>query len=198
MELIRSENEKVWLAQLKNGDHRAFEALYHHYKKPLTGKFLRLLKSDELAQDALQDLFTKIWEMREQINPEQAFGALLYKMAQNLVTDLYRRAGRDEQLREHLLLGAQIDYSHIEETLVSKENIAIVQQALQQLPPRQREVFVKHKLEGKSYKEISEELGISPSAINNHVYRATQTLIKLLNPGLLILLALLSASLIAT
>lgn len=172
--------EKELLFLLKSGDVRAFEEIYTRYKVRLAGKFIHLLKSEELAQDALQDLFSKIWEVRETIDPEQSFVAFLYRIATNLAHNVFRRAAREGNVMDKLKAGYRETYNHIEESVIRKENIDLVRQALKQLPERQREVYILHKIEGKSYKEISEQLQISLSAINNHITRANHQLIKIL------------------
>lgn len=175
--------EDVLLIQLKSGDVKAFEELYNRYKHRLAGKLLQLLKSEELAQDALQDLFAKIWEVRESLDPEQSFSAFLYRIATNLALTAFRRATRETSPKTLLKIGYSESYTHVEEKLISKERVKIIKDALDLLPERQRQVFVMHKIDGKSYKEIAEELNISLSAINNHITRANKQLSEILGPN---------------
>ncbi|MCS3556130.1 MULTISPECIES: RNA polymerase sigma factor [unclassified Sphingobacterium] len=179
---IKKLEEKVLLQQLREGSHLAYMLLYNRYKKIIAYKLLRLLKSEELAQDVLQDIFLKIWEKRDYINAEFSFPAFLHRLVRNEVSDIIRKANQDKRLQQQLLISTPIDYTHIEELITRNENIVLLQEALKQLPERQREVFLMHKIEQKSYKEISENLKISPAAINQHVYRAMQHLARILNP----------------
>ena len=57
-----------------------------------------------------------------------------------------------------------------------EENLAILQKAVEELPPQRQQVFRLCKLEGKSYKEASEVLGISASTISDHIVKATKTI----------------------
>lgn len=182
MSALPTTDEQLLLHRLRNGDDSAFRILYDRYKEQLTGKLLRLLKSDELIQDSLQDIFLKIWQARERINPELSFGGLLNQMARNHVIDIFRKAKRDVYLRQQLASTKTEIYSHVLESMISQEEQEKLHMAITQLPERQREVFVLHKLEGKSYKEISELLNIKPSAINQHIYRAMQSLSHTLQP----------------
>jgi RNA polymerase sigma factor (sigma-70 family) len=86
-------NERELLLQLRNGDYHAFKKIYEIYAGRLSYKLLQLLQSEELAEDILQDIFVKVWEIRDTINPDLGFGALLYKMASNLSKNEYRRNG---------------------------------------------------------------------------------------------------------
>lgn len=173
-------DEKDLLIKLRDGDEAAFEILYNHYKKPITAKLIRLLKSEELAADVLQDLFLKIWEIKATINPEKSFRAYLYTIAGNMVRAVYRKALRDDALMIQIVAESEEAYLYIEEDLIARETVEHVQEALKQLPQRQREVFSLHKIEGKSYKEIAEILHINAATINSHIYRAGLQLTKIL------------------
>jgi RNA polymerase sigma-70 factor (ECF subfamily) len=63
-------------------------------------------------------------------------------------------------------------YNHIEETLVSKESAGMLHQAINSLPVKRRRIFMLCKLDGKSYDEVSRQLGISTSTISDHIVKA--------------------------
>lgn len=189
-------NERDLLERMRNGDVYAFHKIYDRYKGVLARRVLLLLKADELVQDVLQDLFLKVWEHRSTIDPDRSFRAYLFRIISNQVTDIFRKVHREIVLQEQLLRENPDSYYHIEEEVISKENIRLIRDALLKLPERQREIFVLHKLDGKSYKEISEELGIEPATINQHIYRAMQNLNRLVNPKLPFITLLLSVFLI--
>lgn len=165
-------NEQGLLLRLQAGDTYAFEMLYNSYKHRLSANFIKLLRDDELAKDALQDLFVRVWNGRASIDPEQSFRAFLFRIAKNLVIDYYRKAARDKSMQEKMLRENEISYQHVEEQLVSRENIGLVRSIIDKLPEQQHRAYMLHKIEGKSYNEISELMGISPSTINKHIYMA--------------------------
>jgi len=189
-------DEKELLQQLVAGEERAFDQLYHSHKRKLAGNLLRLLKSEELAEEVLQDLFLKIWDNRHKIDPDQSFRSYLFKVAHNMVFDLFRRAARDKRLQAHLATATSELYSHIEEDIYRKEEYQLLQQTIDQLPPQRRRVFTLCKIEGKSYKEISEELSISHATINEHITKANQFLKQRLNPSSAIAVTLLASAII--
>ena len=165
-------DERELLLQLQKGDRIAFEKLYHKYAEKLTVKLLQLVKSEDLAQDLLHDILLKMWQIRTEIKEEKSFGALLYTMATNQSLNAFRSAVREQNRISQLNTGEF--YTHVEENLQFEETNKIFEEALSSLTPRQREVYVLHKLEGKSYKEISEQLQISHSAINQHLQIANK------------------------
>lgn len=166
--------EKELLIGLKCGDKIAFKQLYQIYSGRLASKLIYLLKSEDLAQDILQDVFLKIWINREMIDTELSFGAFLYKIASNLSKNVIRKNVYDQLMRQEV--GQEELYHPIEEDEDAEQAKAILDQAMDQLTDRQREVYTLHKLEGLSYQEISEKLNISLSAINHHIQKANKHL----------------------
>lgn len=166
--------EKELINRVKSGDQDAFEALYKSYSRKLTYRLLHLLKSEELAQDILQDVFLKVWEVRDRLDPELSFGAFLYTIASNYCKKSFRKALLDQAYHHHNAF--EEAYSPIEWQLDKKDAKSILESALQKLTPRQKEVFTLHKIEGHSYSEISEQLGISPNTINQLLQQANKQL----------------------
>lgn len=166
--------EKELLTRLKCGDKIAFKQLYQLYSDRLASKLIYLLKSEDLAQDILQDVFLKIWINREMIDTELSFGAFLYKIATNLSKNVIRKNVYDQVMR--LEVGQEAVYHPMEEGDDAEQAKAILDQAMDQLTDRQREIYTLHKLEGLSYQEISEKLNISLSAINHHIQKASKHL----------------------
>ncbi|WP_406825042.1 RNA polymerase sigma factor [Pedobacter sp. KACC 23697] len=174
MKSIPITDEKELLTKLKSGDKIAFKQLYQLYSDRLASKLIYLLKSEDLAQDILQDVFLKIWINREMIDAELSFGAFLYKIATNLSKNVIRKNIYDQVMR--LEVGQEAVYHPMEEGDDAEQAKAILDQAMDQLTDRQREVYTLHKLEGLSYQEISEKLDISLSAINHHIQKANKHL----------------------
>lgn len=184
--------DKELLLRLRAGDAGAFEEIYHTYKEPLAKNLLRLLRDEALAQDALQDLFMKVWQGRERIDPDKSFRAYLYRIAQHLVVDYYRKAAADGRLQAAMLRDTHMVPS-LEDQLVDREQLQIVQHLIDQLPEERRTVFTMHKIEGRSYKEISELLNLSPAAIGKHIYHTNRLIRDYLSrhPEMLLALCLL-------
>lgn len=190
-------DEKELVGRLREGDEAAFDILYDRYSTRLTGNLMTLLKSAELAEEILQDLFMKVWETREQIDPDKSFRSYIFKIAQNMVYQTFRESARQKRFEGHLSSNSSELYSHIEENIAFKELHQIHQDAIDQLPAKRREVYILFKIEGKSYAEISELLNISTSTINDHLQKANKFLkVKLkANGGYTILIFLITSAL---
>ncbi|RLJ72012.1 RNA polymerase sigma factor [Pedobacter alluvionis] len=172
MKKIAITDEKELLRKLRDGDESAFKEIYKCYAQRLVSKLIQILKSEEIAKDILQDIFMKIWEIRKTIDPELSFGALLYKMAANLSKNAFRRNIYDQLMRSEI--DPDVGYNPMDDADDASQTRALLDMALSKLTERQRKVYVMHKLEGRSYQEISDELKISASAINHHIQEANK------------------------
>lgn len=170
---INASNEKDLVMLLSKDNEAAFEELYHLYSNRLLGYLVKLVKSETVAAELLQDTFVKLWNNREKIDPERSFRSYLYRIAENCVYDFFRKAARDKKLQS-VLIHSACEYSHIEENVFEKENEQLLQQAINSLPPKRRQVFQMVKIEDRSYEEVSRLLNISTSTVNDHIVKATK------------------------
>lgn len=175
---VDSNSERELLIALREGDQSAFEKLYFDYSKTITSHLLYLLKSSELAQEVLQDTFMAIWEYRLTIDIDQSFKSYLYKIATNKTYKMFRKASYDQKYMAYMQAVIEEGYHPIESYIYRKESQELLDKLLARMPEKQREVFVLFKLDGYSYAEIAQKLGISHSTINTHINRANQFLKK--------------------
>jgi len=198
MQTVIPIDEKQLLERLKSGDEKAFERLYWNYSPQIFRKLLKLVKKEEIGEELLQDVFLRIWEKRETIDTEKSFRSYLYRIAQNLVTDLFRRAAYDRKLLDHLIAASTELYNPIEDKINTEGGNAVLQLAIDTLPPQRRKVYTLCKIEGKSYEEVSVLLGISTSTISDHIVKATKSLKVYFSSNEIALVALISSVIITS
>jgi len=167
-------NQTVLVKELSDGSERAFTDLYDLYSKQLYRNLLRLVKDEDIARELLQDLFLKVWEKRDTLNTDMSFKSLLYKIGANLAYMHFRNVAQDARLIDQLVISSLAFSGNAEEKLISKENHGILKQAIENLPLKRKQVYTMCKLDGKSYEEVSSELGISTSTISNHIVKANK------------------------
>jgi RNA polymerase sigma-70 factor (ECF subfamily) len=163
------------LRRLQLGDQGAFENIYRKYSPGLYGKLLRMLKSESQTEEIIQEVFIKIWEYRVSVDPEKSFRAFLYKIAENKVYDFFRRTTRDQKFKADLIAAAREHELVLGDFANDEEKSVRLQNAIRTLPSQRQQVFRLIKLERKSYKEVSELLGISMSTISDHIVKATKS-----------------------
>ena len=167
-------NEHELLSRLKAGDKGAFARLYELYSRPLYLNLFKLLKTEQVAEEILQSIFLIVWEKRETITINHSIRGYLFRIAENKVHDFFRKLKRDRKLYDHILEISCGAYEDVEIKILHSEETALLNKAIENLPPQRKEVFNLCKLEGKSYLEVSRRLGISPSTINDHIVKATR------------------------
>ncbi len=166
------EQEQAILKRLKEGSYEAFELVYAQYSLRLAGNLRKLLKDRELAGEALQEIFLRLWNNKASIDPEKPIKAYLFRIGENLVKDTFRKAARDERMTTYFMAFTSEGYDHIERALFEQENKQMLYDAIAQLPPQRQRVYRLCKLDEMSYKQISEQLGISIAAVNDHITKA--------------------------
>lgn len=168
--------EKRLVLLLNNGDEQAFEQLYHVYSVRIFRKLILFLKDEDIAREVLQDIFLTLWEKRQHIDPDKSLGAYLFRIAENKIVDVFRKAARDRKLRERLVNASAALFCETEEIIHFKESNLLLQQAINNLPPRRKKIFMLCRIEGKTYEEAGKILGVSPGTVNDHMVKATRTL----------------------
>jgi RNA polymerase sigma-70 factor (family 1) len=168
-------DESGTLLKMKNGDVSAFDEIYLHYGPRIYRNILRLVKDEALAEEVLQDVFLRIWQKRHSLEVETSFKSYLFRIAHNLVIDLFRRAAFDRDLLTHLSRFSAESYSNTEEITDLKDAEMLLTEAIDALPPQRKKIFLLCKMEGKTYSEVSDLLGISQSTISDHIVKATKS-----------------------
>jgi RNA polymerase sigma-70 factor len=161
--------ERSLILRLTEGDEDAFCELYATYKNRLIYFAMRFLKSREYAEDVFQDAFTVVWQSRRFINPDASFSSYLYTIMRNRILNQLRNAANEEKLKESILSQA-LDYTEDTKREVMLNDLkSLISHALQQLTPRQREIFEMSREAQLSHKEIADKLGISVNTVQEHI-----------------------------
>mgnify|MGYP000242466461 FL=1 len=169
-------DEHALVLRLIEGDEDAFCELYAAYKNRLIYFAMRFLKSREYAEDIFQDAFTVVWQGRRFINPDASFSAYLYTIVRNRILNQLRDLANQDKLREQILSQA-VDYTNnTKETVFANDLRQFIVRALQQLTPRQREIFEMSREQQMSHREIAEVLGISVNTVQESISISLKTL----------------------
>lgn len=168
--------EHEWVLRLMEGDEAAFCQLYASYKDRLLFFARKFLKSDDYAEDVLQDVFTNIWVGRKLINPDIPFSAYVFTIVKNRVLNQIRDMEKQEMLREQIMEHA-IDYNEVtQHEILSHDLRSVIEKAFASMTPRQKEVFQLSREGQLSYKEIAEHLNISVNTVHEHIEAALHTI----------------------
>lgn len=123
------------------------------------------------AEDLTQDVFVRVIAGRKQVRAEQA-RPFLRTIAQGLLIDHYRRAGLEQAYLDYLAALPQPHQPSAETRAIVLQQIAMLDQMLVDLPDNVRQAFVMAQIDGLSYNEIAERLGVSLSSVQQYMTRA--------------------------
>ena len=168
--------EEELLHLLRKDDQEAFEEIYRRYYPKLRGYVLKFVKVPHHAEDIVQDAFLKIWEIRNSINPEKFFSGYLFTITRNLVFKFLKLASNNTDVLDEVLISVFPGNVESENLLEWKELGEEIQQAIQNLSPKRREVFLLCKEEDMSYEDVSKMLGISRNTIKEHMVLAMKSI----------------------
>jgi RNA polymerase sigma-70 factor (ECF subfamily) len=172
----KSHSESEWIIKIREIDADAFKRLFETYCQALIYFAWRYVKSTQIAENIVQDVFLKIWLNRTKLNPALKIRSYLYKAVKNQAMQHLRKA-KFENRKENI---QTLDSStKSPEDRLDEEEIAIsVQRAISELPPKSRLIFTMSKYSNLTYSEIAEIQNISVKTVEAHIGRALKLLRK--------------------
>ncbi|NML36919.1 sigma-70 family RNA polymerase sigma factor [Chitinophaga sp. G-6-1-13] len=154
---------------------QVFTGLYHASRDRLYQYLYQYTKDTHLLQDLLQQSYLRVWEKMDDIyNIEQAL-PLLKTIARNLLIDVVRKRMKED------VAWLETVKTEVEQMVTvpvesSRNPLLVLDTAISQLPVNCRRVYLLHREEGLSYKEISSRLSISVSMVEKHMSKAIRLL----------------------
>jgi RNA polymerase sigma factor (sigma-70 family) len=145
-------------------------------ESPRLRNFIRRRVAEEAdVEDILQDVFSELFEAYRMLQPIEQVGAWLYRVARNRITDRYRRRGTEARTETPVALGEEdaVDLMDLlpsedagpEAAYLREALLEELDEALEELPEEQQSVFIAHEFEGKSFKDIAAETGVSVNTL---------------------------------
>lgn len=166
--VLKESEEKDLLKSIRKGDLHSFEIIFQTYYLPLCHFAFQFLNDNEVSKDVVSELFVTLWNRRKQLIIRQSIKSYLYRSTRNAVIS-YLRKNRIEYAHFDDDT-SQGDLSISPETILIKEELKNeLDQLIQGLPTKSGLVFRMKKVDGLSYKEIAEVLGITEKTVENHI-----------------------------
>lgn len=156
--------------------HTEFRAVFEQYYNPLCNYAFSFLQDYDSSEDVVQEVFIKIWENRKELIESDAIRFYLFRAVRNNCLT------RLEQLNKGMVvpLGTQDGFEspapYGEEQAPAEDYPELLKRAIQQLPPKCREIFVLCKISRRSYQEIADELNLSVKTVENQIGKALKLL----------------------
>lgn len=177
------------ITALANDNEAPMEELFNYYYPRLLNFSRKFLKIEEGIDDIIQEVFVKIWQNRKKINSQTTFNSYIFTITRNLLLNELRSRLNNEKTRDDIrTLSVAQEYSSLEE-IEYRDVKEKVDELINKLPERQKEIFILSRTEGLSHKEIAEKLGINTKTVEYHITLAVKHLKEnLKNMGVISLL----------
>lgn len=160
------------------GEENSFALLHQSLYPGLFNYALKMLKDEELVDDLLQDLFIKFWQNRSHIGSIGNVKSYFYRSTRSIVLNHIKSSQLKASKLENM---PELDFEFSKEELILADEVdvalkAALSKALNQLPPKQKEVVYMHFYEDLEYVQIAEITGTQYQSVVNTIYRAIQML----------------------
>ncbi|QGY47934.1 RNA polymerase sigma-70 factor [Maribellus comscasis] len=175
--------------ELTNSNESSLEVLFNYYYPRLYHFSKSFLKIETGIDDILQEVFLKVWQNRKKITSASTFNAYIFTITRNLLLNELRSRLNNQKVKDKIQqLSVAKEYEFFEEVEYNDLK-AKIEEIVDELPERRKEVFILSRKEGLSHKEITERLGISPKTVEFHISQSISYLkSKLEELGLIALL----------
>jgi RNA polymerase sigma factor (sigma-70 family) len=180
---VAERDDPALVADVRSGDDRAFEELYMRYRRRIAAYVQGMVGDHARAEDITQEVFiSALRRMRETERPI-TFKPWVYEIAKNACIDSYRRSRRAEEVSLDAEVLAPADYGRLagagpspETAVEGKQKLGDLCSAFGGLSETHHEILVLRELEGLSYREIGERMGLSRPSVESTLFRARRRL----------------------
>ncbi|MDR6785406.1 RNA polymerase sigma factor [Pedobacter africanus] len=155
------------ILSIKNGNVKTFEQAYHQWSDQIYAFIFRQCRSEEIADEVLQQVFVRLWEKRAGLSEEYPLHVLLFRMSRTIFIDELRKAARTRRCLDELQQKKVRDF--MEDNFENRETLQLLSKAIENMPPIRKQVFLMSRTEHLSHQQIAEKLGISSKTVENHI-----------------------------
>lgn len=181
-----AEEDRDLIVRAQKGDQAAFRLLVERHQRRAFAIAMGLVRDENDARELVQDAFLRVYKGLGSFQGSSSFFTWLYRIVTNLAIDLMRKPGRrDQELADgqastedesDFPLVARIDGADPLDVVRRREIAGRIQTALDALPPYHRGVILMREVEGMSYEEMAEAMGVSKGTIMSRLFHARQKL----------------------
>jgi RNA polymerase sigma-70 factor (ECF subfamily) len=135
-------------------------------------------KCVEDAEEVVQEVFYKVWNVRKEISLRKSFRSFLFTIAYNVIIDQLRKRVKDQKYEKFLIYQSQRNFLKIEADLEYEDLKKQVEKAIYELPEKRKQIFQMSREEGLSHKEIADRTHIKIKTVENHINLALKHIRK--------------------
>ena len=172
MNALTIETFADWSRGLRRSDRRAYTQVFEATYDTLYRYAWYITRQDEAAYDVLQDVYLRLWRIRERIDPDRSLKALLHQMVRNAALNHVRHVKRARAVALN-----SVEHEPAVEAVAEAEYDAQLLQErmrgwIEEMPARRREAFMLSRYQGLRHAEIADIMQLAPKTVNNHIVLA--------------------------
>lgn len=175
------------LSRISKGDERAFKQLFDQWHPLLATHIYRVTQSKELAEEVVQDVFLKIWNGRESLGEINNIWTYLLVVSRNHAINALQKKAREFRNWEEWVKDNVVVVT--EEPDPRASLYSLIDEAIDKLSPRQREIYLLHRHQKMTYQQIAAHLHIGRETVKTHLETATRAISKHVKVQLAVTLA---------
>jgi RNA polymerase sigma-70 factor (ECF subfamily) len=173
MAAAKNHNDHLLLEQIAGRDELAFKTLFDAYRDRLYHYIHGMIKSKEVAEELVMDVFLKLWLGKDLVSQIENIDAFLFRVAYNKSIDFLRSAARDPRFRDLLWEEMQLAGGmNADQPMITREYEAKLREAVGLLTPQRRLVYTLSREKGLSHVDIARKLQLSKHTVSNHIVEA--------------------------
>lgn len=173
-------NDLLIIKKIKEGDVKSFELMFREYYSPLLLYAVSIVRSHEVAEEIVQNLFYVLWRDREKLHIWQSLKSYLYKSIKNRSLQYCEHQEVREKYKEYIEVNTSLSglSDSPQEVMEYRELEQLINITLEKMPERRLSIFRMHRYENKKYAEIANTLSISQKTVEAEMSKALQLLRK--------------------
>jgi RNA polymerase sigma-70 factor (ECF subfamily) len=168
--------QEIKIADLRAGNQKSFEMLFTKWYAPLCSYAYSILADQDEAQDIAQKVFYKLWDRRAEIEIHTSLKSYLYRMTHNACMNKIKELHNKADHHRNIAYTSSDAVNDTEERISQNELQQHIFEAIENLPPRCREIFKLSRFEQCSYAEIARQLDISSNTVETQMVKALRFL----------------------
>lgn len=157
---------------IRLGDEYAFARYYEESLDKLVYLVRRIVRDDEEAKNIVHDTFVKLWQNREQIDPDRSLDSFVSTIAWNASINYLKRKKTHRKFFDEQMFTQNAEDFSAHEKLLAEETSRRIENVISEMPPQRRMVFELSRDEDLTYNEIAQRMGLSYNTVKNHMILA--------------------------
>ncbi|MDR0333257.1 MAG: sigma-70 family RNA polymerase sigma factor [Dysgonamonadaceae bacterium] len=159
--------DKTILVNLQQGDLSAFNFIFRAYFNNVKQFIQALVKSKDEAENLAQEVFVKLWEIKDRIDPEKNFGAFLFKISHNISLKYIEKKLKEKSFLSDIAYVLENKSAAADDEYLSRELLLRIELAVEELSEQKKKIYRMSVDEGIETEEIAKILDLNPRTVSN-------------------------------